>query len=163
MLIQETGFRHRDVARWTNLVGPIAVGGRPISYSSEVPISRINSQGVVKRLKRISKSPTDPNSEGGEEVEVVPNSIGHQSSALPSQPASRRFQSQVIPSTPRNLQLITCTIPSSIPPPSPNSFTSRPALVSPLRPSCIPQPRHYQMVTSQQPNPVASSSWRRED
>ncbi|MBW0520364.1 hypothetical protein O181_060079 [Austropuccinia psidii MF-1] len=56
-------------------------------------------------MRRIAESPTDPNSEGsdewdGEEVEVVPNSISHQSSTSPSQPASRRFQIQVIPGTP---------------------------------------------------------------
>ncbi|MBW0509839.1 hypothetical protein O181_049554 [Austropuccinia psidii MF-1] len=65
----------------------------------------INSQGVVKILRRIAYSPTDPNAEGsdeldGEEVEVVPHSIGHQFSTSPSQLASRIFQSQVIPSTP---------------------------------------------------------------
>ncbi|MBW0461531.1 hypothetical protein O181_001246 [Austropuccinia psidii MF-1] len=101
----------RDVARWTNVEGPIPVGGRLIHSSYKVPISRINIQGVAKRLRIIEDLPTDPNFEGsyevdGEEAEVVPNSIDHQSSASPSQPASRRFQSQVIPSTPRKLQQI---------------------------------------------------------
>ncbi|MBW0479993.1 hypothetical protein O181_019708 [Austropuccinia psidii MF-1] len=114
-----TGSRHRDVARWTNVGGPISVSGRPIYSSSEVPISRINSQGVVKRLIRISNSPTNLNAEGSDEldaeaVEVVPNSIGHQSSASPSQPDFRRFKSQVIPSNPRNFQQILSTIPSSL-------------------------------------------------
>ncbi|MBW0573842.1 hypothetical protein O181_113557 [Austropuccinia psidii MF-1] len=59
----------------------------------------------MKRLRRIADSPTNPNAEGsyeldGEEVEVAPKSIGHQSSDSPYHPASRRFQSQVIPSTP---------------------------------------------------------------
>ncbi|MBW0561258.1 hypothetical protein O181_100973 [Austropuccinia psidii MF-1] len=122
MLLMVTGCRKRDVARWTKVRGPIPVGGRPIYSSSEVPIYRINSQGVVKRLRRISNSPTDPNAErsdelDGEGVEVVSSSIGHQSSILPLQTSSRRFQSQVIPSTPRNVQPILSTIPYSIPPP----------------------------------------------
>ncbi|MBW0478803.1 hypothetical protein O181_018518 [Austropuccinia psidii MF-1] len=146
MVLQVTGSRQRDVSRWTNV-------GRPIYYSSEVPIFRINSQGGVKRLRRISDSPTNPNSEGsnelvGEGVEVVPNSIGQQSSASPSKPASRRFQSQVIPSSPRNFQPVLSAIPSSIPPPSPNPSTSRPPLASQVRPSPIPQHRISPIVTS---------------
>ncbi|MBW0471209.1 hypothetical protein O181_010924 [Austropuccinia psidii MF-1] len=90
-------------------------------------------------MRRISNSPTDPNAEGsdeldGEEVEVVPNSIGHKSSASHSQPASRKFQSKVITSTPQNFQPALSTILSSIPPPSPNPSTDRPSLVSPVRP-----------------------------
>ncbi|MBW0472972.1 hypothetical protein O181_012687 [Austropuccinia psidii MF-1] len=132
------------------------------------PISRINSQVVVKRLRRISDSPTDPNAEGsdeldGEEVGVVHNSIGHKYSTSPSQPTSRRFQIQLIPSTLRKFQQVLSTIPFSIPPPLPYTSTSRPALVSPVRTSPIPQPRNSPMVTSQQLNPVASSSRRRED
>ncbi|MBW0517817.1 hypothetical protein O181_057532 [Austropuccinia psidii MF-1] len=134
----------------------------------EVLISRINSQGVVERLRRIADSPTDPNAEGsdeldGEEAEVVHNSIGHKSSISPSQSSSRRFQIKLIPSTLRNFQPVPSTIPFSIPPPSPNTSTSRPALVSPVRTSPIPQPRNSPMVTSQQLKPVASSSRRRED
>ncbi|MBW0575506.1 hypothetical protein O181_115221 [Austropuccinia psidii MF-1] len=73
-----TGSRKRDVARWTNAGGPIPVGGRPIYSSSEVPISRINTEGVVKRIRRIADSPAEPDSEGsdeldGEEVVVVPH------------------------------------------------------------------------------------------
>ncbi|MBW0540220.1 hypothetical protein O181_079935 [Austropuccinia psidii MF-1] len=84
----------------------------------------------------------------GEEVEVVPNSISHQSSTLPYQHASKRFKSQVRPITPRSFQPVLSTIPSSIPPPSPNPLTSRSALVSPVRPSPIPHPRNSPMVTS---------------
>ncbi|MBW0485661.1 hypothetical protein O181_025376 [Austropuccinia psidii MF-1] len=58
-----TGSRKRDVARCKNVGGPISVGGRPIYFSSEVPISIINSQCVVKRLRIIADLPTDPNSE----------------------------------------------------------------------------------------------------
>ncbi|MBW0487998.1 hypothetical protein O181_027713 [Austropuccinia psidii MF-1] len=136
-------FKKRDVARWTNVGGPIPICGRPIYSSSEVPISRIKSQGLVKRLRIVADSPTNPDAGGsdhldGEEVEVVPNSIGHQASASPSQPASRISQSQVIPITPRNFQQIL----STIPPPSPNLSTSRPAFVSPVRPSPLLQPRN---------------------
>ncbi|MBW0510779.1 hypothetical protein O181_050494 [Austropuccinia psidii MF-1] len=163
-----TGSRQGDVARWTNVEGPITIGARPIYSSSEILISRINSQGVVKILRIISNSPTNPDAESsdeldGEEVEVVPKYIGHQSSASPSQPASRIFQSQVIPSTPRNVQPVLSTIPSTIPPPSPNPSTTRPVFVSPVRPSPIPQPRNSPMIIYQQLQPVVSSSRRRED
>ncbi|MBW0491956.1 hypothetical protein O181_031671 [Austropuccinia psidii MF-1] len=93
-------------------------------------------------MRRISNSPTNPIAEGSDElddeVEVVPKSIGHQSSA------SRIFRIQVIPSTPRAFQPVISTILSSIPPPSISPSTTRPHLVSP------------------QLQPVASSSIRRE-
>ncbi|MBW0547650.1 hypothetical protein O181_087365 [Austropuccinia psidii MF-1] len=109
-----TGSRKRDVARWTNVGGPIPVGGRPIYSGSEVPISRINTEGVVKRIRRISDSPTDPDAEvsdelDGEEVVVVPHSVDHQSSTSSSQPLANRFQSQAIPSTPRTFQPVLIT------------------------------------------------------
>ncbi|MBW0479553.1 hypothetical protein O181_019268 [Austropuccinia psidii MF-1] len=92
-----TGSRKRDVARWTNVGGPIPVGGRPIYSSSEVPISRINTEGLVKRIRKISNSTPDPDSEGsdeldGEEAEIVHNSAGHQYSTSSSHPPSKRFQ-----------------------------------------------------------------------
>ncbi|MBW0560289.1 hypothetical protein O181_100004 [Austropuccinia psidii MF-1] len=98
-----TGSGQRDVARLTNVGGPIPAGGRPIYSSSEVPISRINTEGIVKRIRQIANFPPNP-AEGsdeldGEEVEVVPNSAGHPSNTSPSQPPAKRFQSQVIPST----------------------------------------------------------------
>ncbi|MBW0473261.1 hypothetical protein O181_012976 [Austropuccinia psidii MF-1] len=74
-----------------------------------------------------------------------------------------RFKSQVIPSTPINFQPVLSTTPSSIPPPSPNPSTARPSLVSEVRPSPIPQPRNSSMITSQQLQPVAIASRRRED
>ncbi|MBW0517152.1 hypothetical protein O181_056867 [Austropuccinia psidii MF-1] len=126
---------------WTKVGGPIPVGCRPIYSSSEVPISRINT----------------------EEVEVVINSSGHQSNPSPSHPASKRFQSQVVPSTPRDLQPVLSTIPSAIPPLSPNPSTARHALVSKMRPSPIPQRRNSPIVTSQQLQHSSSSSRRRED
>ncbi|MBW0489800.1 hypothetical protein O181_029515 [Austropuccinia psidii MF-1] len=107
------GFQHqkvfveqRVVARWTNVGGPIPVGGGPIYSCSEVPISRINTEGVVKWIRLIANSPPDWDAEGsdkldGEEVEVVNNPVGHQSSASPSQPSAKRFQRRLIPSTPR--------------------------------------------------------------
>ncbi|MBW0487782.1 hypothetical protein O181_027497, partial [Austropuccinia psidii MF-1] len=128
-----TGSRQRDVTRWTNVGGPIPVGVRPIYSSSEVPISRINTGGVVKRIRRIADSPTGPDAEGsdeldGEEVIVVPHLADHQSSTSSSQPLSNRFQSQVIPSTPRTFQPALASIPTSLPPASPSPSHSRPSL-----------------------------------
>ncbi|MBW0546684.1 hypothetical protein O181_086399 [Austropuccinia psidii MF-1] len=54
-----TGSRQRDVARLTN-------AGGPIDSSSEVPISRINTEDVVKRIRQISPSPPDPDDEGSD-------------------------------------------------------------------------------------------------
>ncbi|MBW0523995.1 hypothetical protein O181_063710 [Austropuccinia psidii MF-1] len=84
-------------------------------------------------------------------------SAGHQSSTSPSQPASKIFKSQLLPSTPRSFQQVLSKIPSTIP------STTRPALVPTMRPSPILQPRNSPMVTSQQLQPVVSSSRRRED
>ncbi|MBW0477006.1 hypothetical protein O181_016721 [Austropuccinia psidii MF-1] len=152
------------LARWTNVGGPISIAGRLIHSSSEVSISRINTEVVVKRIRQISNSPTNPNAEGsdelgGEEVDVVCNSAGHQSSTSPSQPSAIIFQCQVIPSTPKDFQQFL----SIIHPDSPSTSTAGPALVSTVRPSPIPQPRNSLMVTTQQLQPVASSSRIRED
>ncbi|MBW0553697.1 hypothetical protein O181_093412 [Austropuccinia psidii MF-1] len=160
----EVIVEQRDVARWPNVGGPIPVGGRPIYPSLEVPISRINTEGIVKRIRQIADSPPDLDAEGsdeldGEEVEVVPNSAGHPSNTSPSQPPSKRFQSQVIPSTPRTFQPTLATIP----PASPNSSHTRPSLNPEVRPSPIQQPRNSPIVTSQQLQPVASTSRRREE
>ncbi|MBW0461226.1 hypothetical protein O181_000941 [Austropuccinia psidii MF-1] len=108
----------------------------------EVPTSRINTQGVVKRIRQIADSPPDPDAEGsdkldGEEVEVVHNSIGHQFSTLSSHPPAKRFQSHIIPSTPRTFQPTLATIPTSLPPASPSSSTARPALIPEVRPSPV--------------------------
>ncbi|MBW0470383.1 hypothetical protein O181_010098 [Austropuccinia psidii MF-1] len=162
-----TGSRQRDVARRTNVGGPIPIGGRPIYSSSEVPISRINTEGVVKRIKRFADSPTDPDPEGsdelnGEEVGVVPHSVGHQSSTSSSQPRSNRFQSQVIPSTPRTFQPVLSSIPTSIPPSSPSSSHARPSLNQAVRPSPNHKPRNSPITTSQQLQLMASSSRRRD-
>ncbi|MBW0550834.1 hypothetical protein O181_090549 [Austropuccinia psidii MF-1] len=172
LLMQPQDFLNRDVARWTNVGGPIPIGGRPIHYSSEIPISRTNTDGVVKvvkKLRRIVDSPTDPDAEGsdeldGEEVEVVPHSVGHPSSNSSSQPlANTRFQSQIIPSTPRTFQPMLASIPTTLPPPSPTtSHTTRPALNPAVRPSPVQQPRNSPITTSRQLQPVASSSRRRD-
>ncbi|MBW0589733.1 hypothetical protein O181_129448, partial [Austropuccinia psidii MF-1] len=81
---QLTGRMQRDVERWTNVGGPIPLGGRPIYSSSEVPISRTNTDRVVKLVKkrrRIADSPSDPDAEGsdeldGEEVELFLIQLG---------------------------------------------------------------------------------------
>ncbi|MBW0565602.1 hypothetical protein O181_105317 [Austropuccinia psidii MF-1] len=166
-LAKVTGSRKRDVARWTNVGGPIPVGGRPIYSSSEVPIARINTDGVVKRIRRISDSPPDPDAEGsneldGEEVEVVPHSVGHQSRTSSSQPLGNRFHSHTIPSTPITFQPTLATIPTSLPPASPSPSHARPALNLAVRPSPIQPPRNSPIATSQNLQPMASSSRRRD-
>ncbi|MBW0506538.1 hypothetical protein O181_046253 [Austropuccinia psidii MF-1] len=67
--VDVTGSRQRDVARWTNFGGSIQAGGRPISSNSEVPISRINNEGVVKRIRQIDNSPPNPDDEGSDELD----------------------------------------------------------------------------------------------
>ncbi|MBW0502062.1 hypothetical protein O181_041777 [Austropuccinia psidii MF-1] len=142
------------------------VGGRPIYCSSSVLISRINTEGVVKRIRQISDSPPDLDAEGsdeleGEEVEVVNNMVGHQSSTSLSQPPAKRFQSRLIPSTPKDFQPTISTIPTSLPPASPISSHTRPAMIPAVRPSPIKQSRASPIVTSQQIQPEARSSRRR--
>ncbi|MBW0533100.1 hypothetical protein O181_072815 [Austropuccinia psidii MF-1] len=46
--------------------GYSAFGGRPIYPSSEVPISRINNEGAVKKIRRIADSTPDPDAEGSD-------------------------------------------------------------------------------------------------
>ncbi|MBW0584923.1 hypothetical protein O181_124638 [Austropuccinia psidii MF-1] len=130
-----------------------------MNSSSEVLISRINTEGVVKRIRRIADFPTDPDAEGsdeldGEEVLVVPHSVGHPSSTSSSQPLANRFQSQVIPSTPRTFQPVLAYIPTTLPPDSPSPSHVRPALSQAVRSSPI--------ITSKQLQPMASSSRRRD-
>ncbi|MBW0526366.1 hypothetical protein O181_066081 [Austropuccinia psidii MF-1] len=97
-----TGSKQRDVARLTNVGGPLPVGDRPIYSSSKVPISRINNEGVVKQIRRIADYPPNPDAEGsdeldGEEVEVVPISAGHPVNSSPSHPPA--ISSTVPPET----------------------------------------------------------------
>ncbi|MBW0525024.1 hypothetical protein O181_064739 [Austropuccinia psidii MF-1] len=168
LLMELQDLLNRDVARWTNVGGPNPVGGRPIYSSSEVPTSRINTEGVVKRIRRIADSSTDPDAEGsdeldGEKVEVVLHLVGHPSSNSSAQPLSNRFQSQVVPSTPRTFQPALASIPTTITPSSPSTSHARPALNQAVRPSPSQQSRNSPITTSRQLQPVASSSSRRDD
>ncbi|MBW0572937.1 hypothetical protein O181_112652, partial [Austropuccinia psidii MF-1] len=145
-LAKVTGSRQRDAARWTCVGWPIP---------------------VVKRIRRIDDSPTDPVAKGsdeldGEEVQVVPHSVGHPSRNSSTQPLANRFQSQVIPSTPRTFQTILDSIPTTIPPPSPSTSHARPALDPALRPSPVQQSRNSPITTSHQLQPVASPRRRRD-
>ncbi|MBW0551637.1 hypothetical protein O181_091352 [Austropuccinia psidii MF-1] len=162
-----TGSRQRYVARWTNVGGPIPVGGRPIYSSSEVPISRINTDGVVRRIRIISDSPPDLDAEcsdelDGEEVEVDPHLVGHQSSTSSSQPLTNRFHSRIIPSTPRTFQPTLAAIPTSLPPSSQSPSHSRPALNQSVSQLPLQKPRNSPITTSQHLQPMASSSRRRD-
>ncbi|MBW0531759.1 hypothetical protein O181_071474 [Austropuccinia psidii MF-1] len=167
LLMELQGFLiEMNVARWTNVGGPIPVGGRPICFSSEVPISRINTDGLVKIIRRIADSPADPDAEGsdefyGEEVEVVPHPVGHPSRTSSSQPLAHGFHSHIIPSTPRTFQPSLAAIPTSLPPASPSPSHARAALNQAVRPSPIQKPRNSPITTSQHLQPMASSSRRR--
>ncbi|MBW0460852.1 hypothetical protein O181_000567 [Austropuccinia psidii MF-1] len=121
--------------------GSIPTGCRPIYSSSEVPISRINNKGVVKRIRRISGSRNNPYDEGsdglnGEEVEVL----------------SHSKYSKKLPTCHIHFKILNSS-----------SFTSRPSLDSPIKPYYIPQPRPSPVFTSQKLQPVTSTSRRRED
>ncbi|MBW0501072.1 hypothetical protein O181_040787 [Austropuccinia psidii MF-1] len=149
---------------WNNVRGPIPTGGRPIKSISEVPISRINSQGVVTRIRKISDFPTNPDGEGsdelnGEEVEVFDQKFGQFPHYSPYNPPSQTFHTQVIPSIPRNCQPRLATFPSSVHQSSPNQSTSRtPVLASPMRLSPITQSRHTQISPHNIFQPVARTS-----
>ncbi|MBW0502393.1 hypothetical protein O181_042108 [Austropuccinia psidii MF-1] len=139
--------RKRDVTRWTNVGGSIPVGGRTIYSRSEVPISRIKNEGIVKRIRLIANSPPDLDAEVSDELDA----------SCQEHPNSHH------PHYPRDFQPTLATIPTSIPPASPNSSHTRPALNPDVRPSPIQQPRNSPIVTSQQIQPVASTSRRREE
>ncbi|MBW0541204.1 hypothetical protein O181_080919, partial [Austropuccinia psidii MF-1] len=129
--------------------------------------SRIKTDSVVKRIRRVADSPPDPDSEGsdeldGEEVEVVPHSVGHPSSTSSSPPLANRFHGHIIPSTPRTFQPTLAAIPNSLPPASPSPSHARPALNQAVRPSPIQQPRNSPITTPQHLQPMASSSRRRD-
>ncbi|MBW0524819.1 hypothetical protein O181_064534 [Austropuccinia psidii MF-1] len=109
-----------------------------IYSSSEVPISRVNTDRVVKRIKRIAYYLPNQDAEGrdeldGEEVEVAPHSVGHPPSTSSSQPLSNRFHGHIIPSTPRTFQPTLAAIPTSLPPASPSPSHARPALNQAVR------------------------------
>ncbi|MBW0546525.1 hypothetical protein O181_086240 [Austropuccinia psidii MF-1] len=149
LLMELQDFLNRDVARWSNVGGTIPVDDRAIYSSSEVPIPRINTEGVVKTIRRISDSPTDADAEGSE----------YNSSA---QPLANRFQRQVIPSTPRTFQPVVASIPTTFPPSSPSNSHARPVLNPAVRPSPSQKPRTSPITTSQQLQTMASSSRRRD-
>ncbi|MBW0501047.1 hypothetical protein O181_040762 [Austropuccinia psidii MF-1] len=118
-----TVSRQVNMARWTNVGGPIP------------------------RIRRISDSPPNPDAESsdeldGEEVEVVPHSVGYPSSTSSAQPLSKRFHGHRIPSTPRTFQPTLATIPTSLPPASPSPSHARPALNQAVRPSPITTSQH---------------------
>ncbi|MBW0571274.1 hypothetical protein O181_110989 [Austropuccinia psidii MF-1] len=121
------------------------------------PIDHLNGLGSLEGSRAI-KILTSPKLQGRSWV-VVPNSAGHPSNTSPYQPPAKRFQSQVIPSTPRTFQPTFATIP----PASPNSSHTSPALNPAVTPSPIQQSRNSPIVTSQQLQPVASTSRRREE
>ncbi|MBW0561063.1 hypothetical protein O181_100778 [Austropuccinia psidii MF-1] len=143
---------------------PVSEGPTPDSTSgSEVPISRINTEGVVKRIRRTSDSPPDLDAEGsdefdGEEVEVVNDPVGQQSSTSPSQPPGKRFQIGLISSTPRNFQPTLSAIPTSLPHSSLSSCHTRPAINPAGRPSPFnsPEPHQYSPLNNSnlRPSPV---------
>ncbi|MBW0561029.1 hypothetical protein O181_100744 [Austropuccinia psidii MF-1] len=106
--------------------------------------------------------------EGSDELdglvfEVIPHSAGHPSNSPPSHPPAKRSHIEVIPSTPRNFQRTLATIPTSIPPASPQSSHTRPALNPAVRLSPIQQSRNPPIFNSLQLQPVASTSRRREE
>ncbi|MBW0576226.1 hypothetical protein O181_115941 [Austropuccinia psidii MF-1] len=98
----------------------------------------------------------------GEEVVVVTHSVDHQSRTSSSQPLANRFQSKVIPTTPRTFQPVLSSIPTSLPPASPSPSHARPALNQEVRQSPNQQPRNSPITTSQQLQPMVSSSRRRD-
>ncbi|MBW0584104.1 hypothetical protein O181_123819 [Austropuccinia psidii MF-1] len=131
--------------------------------TSAVPISRINTEGVVKRIRRTSDSPPDLDAEGsdefdGDKVEVVDDPVGQQSSTSPSQPPAKRFQIGLISSTSRNFQPTLSAIPTSLPHSSPSSSHTRPAINPAGRPSPFnsPEPHKYSPLNNSnlRPSPV---------
>ncbi|MBW0479934.1 hypothetical protein O181_019649 [Austropuccinia psidii MF-1] len=108
--------KQRNVARWTNVGRPIPIGGRPIYSSSEVPISRINTEVIVKRIRQSDNSPPDLDAEGndeldGEEVEMAPNPASHPSNTSPSPPPAKPALNQEVRPSPiqqsRNSPIVT--------------------------------------------------------
>ncbi|MBW0464731.1 hypothetical protein O181_004446 [Austropuccinia psidii MF-1] len=142
------------------------------SFDKEFPVSGAPTPYVTGSRKRDVARWTnagEPIAVGGrdeldgEEGEVAHNSICNQSSTFPSHPPAKRFQIHIIPSTPRTFQPTLATIPTSLPPASPSSSTTRPALIPAVGPSPIPQSRNSPIVTSQQLQPITPSSRKREE
>ncbi|MBW0587078.1 hypothetical protein O181_126793 [Austropuccinia psidii MF-1] len=159
-----TGSRQRDVARWTNVGGPIPVGGRPIYSSSEFPISRTNTEGIVKRIRKIADSQPDPDAEGsneldGEEVEVIPHSSGHSSNSSTSQPPAKKIPKSSNPQYPQKLPAHSCYNSSCFT----TLFPHQACLESSSK--TIPHPTIQKLTHSQLPTTPtwASTSRRREE
>ncbi|MBW0473669.1 hypothetical protein O181_013384 [Austropuccinia psidii MF-1] len=134
------------MARCTNVGGSIPVGGRPINSRPAVQISRINTECVVKRIRRISNSPPDPDSEGSDELDA----------------SFKNILKGPYYQYPRDVQPTLVAIPTFLPPASPGSSHTWPAINQAVRPSPIQQSRASPIVTSQQLKPEASSNRRRE-
>ncbi|MBW0510585.1 hypothetical protein O181_050300 [Austropuccinia psidii MF-1] len=135
-----TGSRQRDVRRWTNVGEPIPVGGSPTYSSSAVLISRINTEGVVKKIRQISDSQPDPDAEGSYELDASCQQI--------PEPYHSKH--------PQKFPTNSCCH-SKFP-----SSHARPALNPATRPTPIQKPGNSPTLTSQQLQPVASSSRRRD-
>ncbi|MBW0481278.1 hypothetical protein O181_020993 [Austropuccinia psidii MF-1] len=152
-----TVYRQREVARWTNVGAPIPTGGRETYSISQLPISRINNQGAVKRIRKIAESPKNPDAEGinelvAEKAEVINALVCHSSISSPTQPPVKKFHIHIFCSKSRNFQPVLSTLPSSIPSPS----DSMPFLGLPKKPSPISQHRPSPIPTSHQLKPVAA-------
>ncbi|MBW0568294.1 hypothetical protein O181_108009 [Austropuccinia psidii MF-1] len=161
-----TGVSSSNIRRylWSRKYGPF---GKEFPVSEAPTLDGTSGFSQLKRIRRIADSSTDPHAEDsdeldGEEVVVVPHSVGHPSSNSSAQPLATRFQSQVIPSTPRTFEPVLALIPTTIPPSSPSTSHAMPALNPEVRPSPSQQPRNSPIITSQQLQPVASSSRKRD-
>ncbi|MBW0526063.1 hypothetical protein O181_065778 [Austropuccinia psidii MF-1] len=115
------------------------VGGRPIYSRSEVPISRINTEGIVKRIRQIANFTPDADAEGSDELDC------------------EEISNSSHPQYPQNFPTHSCYHSYF------HSSHTRPSLNPVVRPSPIQQPRNSPIVTSQKLQPVASTSRRREE
>ncbi|MBW0539967.1 hypothetical protein O181_079682 [Austropuccinia psidii MF-1] len=71
-------------------------------------------------------------------------------------------KSHIITSTPRTFKQALATILTSLPPASQSSSTTRPAFIPAVKPYPVPQSRNSPIGTSEQLQPVASSSRKKE-
>ncbi|MBW0541588.1 hypothetical protein O181_081303 [Austropuccinia psidii MF-1] len=132
----------------------------PVSEAPTLDVTGCRQRDVARWINVGGPTPAGGSDElDGEEAEGLPNPAGHPSNNSPSKPPAKRFQSQIIPSTPRTFQPTL----STIPPASPHSSHTRPAFNPAVRPSPIQQSRNSPIVTSQQLQPVASTSRRKEE
>ncbi|MBW0508089.1 hypothetical protein O181_047804 [Austropuccinia psidii MF-1] len=129
----QTGKQASNVRRylWSKKDGP---------FGKEFPVSEAPTLDGTSGYSSYAKGSYELD---GEDAEVIPHSASHPSNSSPTQPPAKRFQSQVIPSTPRNFQPTLATIPTSIPPASPHSSHTRPALNKAVRPSPSKNPETH--------------------